>query len=538
MTAIGAAFCDTSQRAILLFDNREVISIDAAGTIRKLGNTGVVANGLIVCDRQDRIVIASGKQLVTLQGGTTKTDRVTADVRHMRLLDDGSIGIVDEKGAVYRHGARPVQAWTTGRTMLPPFELDGTGERIVAIAGGKIDVTDRNGRHSGPRAISVTWLDNETVLFGERTGFVGRWPHAAPADKFSKVDQPVEHVRFVRPLFYRAGRRVLVQRNNDAQLLSLAFDARGVPKPALISRVPGGRRIIAAGDAPFAVVVVDDRAIVVDLEKPSFAIDHHRPLGPVDAMAFSPDGRELAMLGGDRDIIIATLDRARFRRLTTTGLVRGPLGWSPDGTIFAGSGRGHVRWNLDGTVEERPDRAVGFTPAGRPITFTRDLRIVIDRGPSEQTIQLHDPMFGVMKAEVTDRYLVVRGGRRVAVYALDAGDDMPIMRTRERGFLREAALVGEASVMYVDNTSVYLADAKGDRLLEALMGVPQLAVSRDKRRVAIATRDELAIWDAQGQRVARMLTTGATIYALAWSPDLRTLAVSTKDGIELWTIPR
>jgi hypothetical protein len=319
---------------------------------------------------------------------------------------------------------------------------------------------------------------------------------------------------------------VLLQRN-DGPITVIAMD--GASKPVVTSRIPAGRRVIAAGDVPFAFVAVIDRAIMSDLTRSSYAIDHDRRSSPSTGWR-SSRGRSLAMLGGDRDIIITPLARTSYRRLSTTHFVRGPLRWAPDGTLFAVSGGGHVRWNLDGTVEARTERALGFTSTGAPITLSRDSRIVIERGLSEQSYAI-DRSFGVTSADVTDRHLMVRGIKRVEVYALSSADARPVRRTRDRSFLRDAVLVGEANVMYLDDPHAYLPMRR-----ETMSPSLPRADARQSRRTRVAIATGIPSRSGRARSAPSNSPRARRDHRLV--TDLRTLAVSTRDGIELWTIYR
>ena len=542
----SATFCDASKRAVFRLDSSHVVAVDATGAVKSLGNAGVVSfAALMVCDRKDRIVIAAGKKLITLVNNTTKTEAVPADVRHMRVLEDGTVGVVDNAGTVYRYdGTTLTTLWSARRSMPLPMELDGKAEQILVVTAGHVQITDQTGPHEGPTALTAAWLDNTTVLFGDRNGVISKWLQSEPQDRYSRVAELPPRAKgpgsvFTRAFFQRAGGRIVVQRNNDGPFFSYELDAKNVVTTTTqISRIPLGRRFIATGDATFAVVSVNDRALVVDLTRSSYVVDFQHALTAVDSMAFSPDGRSLAMFGGDRDVIVASLiDRSSFRHLETTSFVRGPLRWAPDGTIFMGNAAGHVRWNLDGTVDERRERSVGFTSNGGLITITRDLRVTIDRGHSEQSLQLLDRTFGVAKAEVVDHFLVLRGVKRVEVYDLNSPLADPIVRTQNHSFLREAAFVG-SSVIYLDEQGgLNFADGKTERQIDKIAGVPAFAISADTKRLAIANKTTITIYDDRGREVAK-LSPSANVQSIAWSPDLRTLAVATRDGVELWTIPR
>ena len=535
----ASAFCEGSQRAVFRQFDGTVISVGTDGVVKQLGATSSAAAAM-ACDRNDRVIVTAGLKMFVLANGQVTQETLPADVRYARVLDDGAFGLVDVKGNVYRYTTTLQQTWTAGRPLFSQFELDGAGEQILQSTGSRIEITDRNGKRQGPMAITAAWLDNKTVLFGDRTGMIGRWPTDQPTDKFTQIVLPKPALRttFIRTIFQSAGKRMIMHRN-DGPIHVASFDAQGIAKTVMISRIPQGRRTMASGDAPFAIIAVNDRAVVVDLTRHAFVIDHDHPLGAVDAMAFSPDGRELAMLGGDRDVLIASLDGKRTRRLSTpNSFVRAPLRWAPDGTLIAGSlGQQLLRWSLDGTLETRNERTVGFTPAGGSITLTQQRTVVIDRGHSEQTFQITDQLFGVIRADVTDRYLVLRASKRVEVYVLSGiPGAAPVLRSREKTFLRDAALVGDRNLYYVDDQGwLYWADGKSEKQLDRYIG-STTAVTDDRKRFAIASVMGIDVYDTLGNRIAQ-LTTRANVQALAWSPDRRTLAVATRDGVELWTVP-
>lgn len=535
----ASAFCEASQRAVFRLFDGNVISVGTDGVVKQLGMTTTAA-GVMACDRNDRVAVTAGIKMFVLANGQVTQETMPFDVRYVRTLDDGAFGLVDVRGNVYRYTTSLQQTWTAGRPLFSQFELDGAGEQILQTTGSRIEITDRNGKREGPAAITGAWLDNRTIVFGDRTGMIGRWPTDQPTDKFTQVVLPKPNLRssFIRTMFQSAGKRMIMHRN-DGPIHVATFDAQGIAKTVMISRIPSGRRTMASGDAPFAFIAVNDRAVVVDLTRHAFVIDHDHPLGAVDAMAFSPDGRELAMLGGDRDILIASLDGKRTRRLTTTQFVRAPLQWAPDGTLIAGTlGAGHLRFSLDGTLETRKERTVGFTPTGGAITVSAQQRtVVIDRGHSEQTFPITDKLFGVIRAEVTDRYLVLRASKRVEVFALSAlPGAAPVLRSREKTFLRDSALLGDRNLYYLDDQGwLYWADAKSEKQLDRYLG-GTIAVTADRKRLAIASVMGIDVYDTLGNRIAQ-LTTRANVLALAWSPDRRTLAVATRDGVELWTVP-
>lgn len=540
--AIGGAFCTRSQRAILRLDKNTLVSIDASRTLREVAT---LPPGLplapMMCDpAKDRIYIGANRQLVTIENGQVTTEKTTFELRDMRALADGTLLLLDAAGNVSRwDGTTATPLWSMGRVAIPMSTLDTTGEKVLSTLGGRIEVATKSGKKLvGPNALVATWLDDKTVLFSWRSGLVARWAIDAPATDWYKVDEVPARRSFVRTMLYRAGKRFIAERI-DGVIRTISIDNKGIASSSSITRVPLGRRTVAAGDAPFAVIAVNDRAFVVDVTRPSQAIDISLPGGAVEALAFSPDGRELAMLAG-QDIVVASVDRTAFRKLVIPTFTRGPLLWAADGTLLVMNNAVHVRFNPDGTTDQRKVRTVGFTPAGNPITVTRDQRIIVDRGHSEQVFKIPERSFSILKIEVTDRLVMMRSARRIDIYALDAPDGMPpIRRTRESNFMRDGALLGENSILFVDDTnSLFLADDAGEHALGKLQGFPILAVSRDRKRVALATQETVAVYDDHGRSIETFTVTVGPIRALAWSPNLHTLAVAGRDGVELWTIPR
>jgi WD40 repeat protein len=538
-TAQSGTFCAASQRAIIRTHKNTLVSIDASRSVLEVATLPVgLLPGRMICDAKDRIYIAASKTLVMVDAGRVTTGKLTNDVRDLEVLADGTLLVLDGLGNVSRwNGTTSTTVWSMGRPVSDLASLDASGDKTVTTVAGRIEVTTKAGaKLIGPNALIATWLDDDSVVFSDRSGVVARWAIDAPATEWHEVDHVEDFSRFVRTELHRAGKRFIIERS-DGVLRTISIDARGIASAAPITRMPIGRRVIAAGDAPFAIVAVGDRAFVVDLTRP-MAIDPTLPSGIVDSMAFSPDGRELAMFAG-QDIVVAAVDRSAFRRLVPPTRIRGLLTWAGDGTLFLMNNLIQTRFNPDGTAEQRKIRAIGFTSSGNPVTVTRDQRLVIDRIHSEQSFQIPTGI-SPLKVDVTDRLVAIRSARRIDLYALDApADAPPIRRTREANFMRDGALVGDTGILFVDDTnSLFLADDTGEHALGKLQGFPMFAVSPDRKRVALAMQEAVSVYDAHGKLVDGFTSGVGPIRALAWSPNLHTLAVAGRDGVELWSLPR
>lgn len=542
-------FCETARQAAFRLDDGAVITVDETGTITERGNSGVIAIGPpMTCDRKDRIWVGSEHTLVMLapnRAPERKTVAVKDAIRLVRALDDDSLAIVDHRGGVYRYGATLEERWVASP---PPGQLalDGSGERILTIVRDRIEIRSPTGTQIGPAANAAGWITDGMIAFADRTGKISRWAIGTPVEQAVVVAQMPPHPRSpaMRLTFARAGLgRIAVTRDFEGPLLVLAFDAAGgLASSVQHSRMPNGSRRFAFGGLPWGVLGAGARVhIVPDLAQPTFVIDHEHPLAVVDAMVFSPDGRSLAVLGGDRDVLVYGLARRSvIRRLASPATtVRGPLRWFPDGTIDVGIFGTPTRWNPDGTVEVRR-RALGFTDLGHPIVLDQITRqISIDHGHSMQALPILERPLAIHEAEVTGTMLFVRAARRCELHDLRAPvTSPPTLRTKDRGSIQNAVLVAGPAIMYVDESgTLYLADAKTERVLDKRPGKRLLAAASDGQRVAFAARNALTIYDEHGTTL-ETLATRNEVTALAWSPDRHTLAVATKDGIDLWTFPR
>jgi WD40 repeat protein/transcriptional regulator with XRE-family HTH domain len=251
--------------------------------------------------------------------------------------------------------------------------------------------------------------------------------------------------------------------------------------------------------------------------------------GPVDSVAFSPDGRTLAV--GDQHLQL--WDPASHRLLATPGLpdahaFANAVAFSPGGgLIAAGYSDGRLQLWRAGASPSPLGKPVVTSAAGYVefVAFRRDGK-VLATGGDDGTVRLWDvtdPARPRLLASVRDSSTYVFSvafspdGRTLAAASADRAarlwDVSDPVRPRRIG----PALTGAASYVY------------------------SVAFSPDGRTLACGSADKtVRLWDvsdpARPRRLGPPLTgPGGYVYSVAFSPDGRTLAGGATDGsVWLW----
>lgn len=211
-----------------------------------------------------------------------------------------------------------------------------------------------------------------------------------------------------------------------------AFDANGLMvatsddrEHVTLRTAAGGwgvrRRIDVPGCAKAMAFSPDGRHLAIGREEPDIFLyelgreDRPRPLGiPVRStsdLRFSPDGRTLAVSSHrSREIIVWDLDAGR-RRMTLRGH-DGPvsiMAFGPDGRSLASSGvqdRMIVIWDLDTGV---PGRRVVITPiAVSCLAYSPDGRLLAAASPGRESVRIWDIRTGESVGKIAGGPLPIR----------------------------------------------------------------------------------------------------------------------------------
>jgi len=586
-TVAGAAFCDTAQRAVLALSSGDLVAIDATGVTTKLASLGHQVNTVhLACDRKDRLLALDGTTLSLVDGGAVSTQVGTFRyARVVQQLDDDTIAIVDADGIVWRwDGAQLSREWKAplqpgmppgriavrgdgkalviasynGGTIhnadgtqlsrewkaplqpgMPPGRIavrgDGKALVIASYNGGTIHNADGT-QLATPGANAMTWYGKDLV-YVHRAGLV-RWTPGQSVDKTTILDAKVKGYQLAS-----AGRRVIITASTSAEIRELD-PAGAIVASAAMSRLPAGMKHFAFGASSFGVVAAGGHAHAFDLTRSSTVIDEQHPLEPPRALTFSPDGASLAMTGGDGDLLVAKVRNALVHRLVAPGkrAYGSHLVWASDGILTSGDG-GYLQWDRKGDFSASTMFSLfGFTRAGEPIERDRQRGFIVHRR-SGAAMLLLAPEIGeeaVQRIEIEGKHAVVRRGKHVELYRIDATDTLvKIAESHELRFALHVGLAGKTPrAFYVDDRKVYVLDASGDKELAILGGFATgIAVSKDRRRVAVAnSAGGIAIFDGDTNKHVVGLLVDGMVTAMAFSPDGKRLAVASPMGVTIHPI--
>ena len=225
---------------------------------------------------------------------------------------------------------------------------------------------------------------------------------------------------------------------------------------------------------------------------------------PVTAMAFSPDGREFAILGQGRMVFVTIFDAVSGKEISRTADSSiESIASTSDGRWQAAARRGNNVWTLD-----IPNNAE------------------ISRLSPQESLQR-------VTYGANGRYLVLVGKQFVRV--VDATTGASIAQIATEAEARSVAVSSDGGLISTgaDDGRVRVFDAASGREMSSLAHtgpVQSVTFSRDGRWLATASDDNTArvVEVASGKEVAR-LTHQDRVLAVAFSPDSRWVATGSDD---------
>ncbi len=288
-------------------------------------------------------------------------------------------------------------------------------------------------------------------------------------------------------------------------------------------------------------------------------------IGPIEVVAFSPDGRR-ALSGSDNEVKIWDMETgAELRSFPDSPYVKAAA-FSPDGrqvlAAFMGTfGSSVLIGNVDGGQE--PRSLTLFMAIAMAVTFSQEGEFAAVQGEAPHTLQLMDlrqgravRLFdgaGAVQAAVFSpggALLATEEGKLIKIWDVATGS---LLRTLEGHAHRVDALAfsadglrllsGEGDVPYQETALIKLWDVSTGKEVMMLSGhqdnVKAVALSPDLTRAASGGRDQkIYLWSLpEGKLLQSFEAHGNQISALAFSPDGRRLLSGGWDNqLKLWDL--
>jgi len=282
----------------------------------------------------------------------------------------------------------------------------------------------------------------------------------------------------------------------------------------------------------------------------------------VRGVAFSPDGRRLAVVGRDRGLILYDVATAKVLLDMKDAPVCDSVAFSPDGVHVAAvsstantitvydSGTGRVEWSL-GAHRQPPHNLEDFYVQG--VSYSRDgtrlasggSGMVWDARTGKKLQQFTTPTRGIREAAISPD-----GTRLVAENSLwDVATGKSILTLDTPRGLSATCVAwspkGTRVATGITDGEVYLWDARtgaAGAALNVRRGMPRaVAFSSDGARVATGWEDNtVSVWDAEtGRELFSLAGHSGEVRTVAFSPRGDLLASGSADGtVRLWDATR
>ncbi|SCG64255.1 trypsin-like peptidase domain-containing protein [Micromonospora humi] len=526
----------------------------------------VVAAGVAFWQRQD--AVRTGAQSLSRQLATQSRSLQTSDPELAALLAVHAHRVsptVEAAASLYAaSGLASLNRLTGHRGPVNAVAFQPGGTLLAALTDGTVRLWDTaTGRTTGDIApgdadiLSIAFSpDGSTLATGESTGRVSLRSVTDGQVRGTLDDQASDSGR-VQALAFSPDGRVLAAVGPFAKVK--VWDVPGARRRATLTghtaeittlTISSDGRTLASGARDGTVRLWDlaggrSRGVLpYDLDR-----------GWVDTLAFSPDGRTLAV-AGSQELRLWEVGPLRARATLPVRNVNA-VAFSPDGKrIATGDDEDQVRlWDA---VTGRIQGALpGHTENVNALAFSPDGRLLASGG-DDRTVRLWDPTVTLTRAVLTrpdvdvDAVAFSPDGSMLAVGEDDVVSLWDVAVGRVRSTLRAPtentevtalAFSPDGRTLAVGSDVVRLWDATAARLREtlgneaSLLGVSALAFSPDGRTLAWGDADgAVQLWDPAAHRIrAALAGHGSEVMAAAFSPDGLTLATSSRDStVRLW----
>ena len=447
--------------------------------------------------------------------------------------------------------------------------LDSNRDRSALLRGSELHAAEHWLGHQRDHRQRATTEQTEYIVESRRTASARQRLVLAVVGAGLLIAVGLAIFAFVQREEARRQERVAVQQKKTAESRALAARAQvEAPEDPSLAAVLSleAYRISPTQEAHRTVL-----GTLNDLRHPSIVLDGHA--SEALSAAFSPDGRTLATSSFDGTLVLwDTVRHERLGRAYRTTIAEGlrpeyrsinQVAFSPDGRTLA-LACGDARVRLLDVATRRPKGAAleGHTDWVESVAFSPDGKTLASVG-WDGTMRLWDAATGRPRgrairasAKALDAVVFSPDGRLLATASNDGTVRLWDVATRRAAALYRANTQAVRSLAFSPDGRLLVAGG-GDRTVRLWdvrrsrqLGAPLrgyrgsvwgLSFSPDGRTLASAGDSRVLLWDVARRRMLDPPLTGhdRRVTSVAFSPDGRTLASTSDDSTaRLWDVAR
>jgi WD40 repeat protein len=462
--------------------------------------------------------VATGRALVDLPGHGNQVNSVAWTPDGQRLASASTDGTIKIWDATTGQEIRTLR----GRLAVRTAHWSPNGRRLASTAADGVNVWDTDtGRAvwtlpAAPLVSAIWRSDSDHVSVNYGDAIVKTWNVSTNKE----VETINTHVPTVGSVVWSPDGRRLALASGDQTIhvrdivpVPEALVLRGEPTPvASVAWSPDGARLVATGSG-VQIWEVSTWRKVYALPGP--------PGGGVFSASWSPDGRRLVSVGTKRiDAIFQIWDTTTGQELHTWNAHVLPdmaVAWNPDGRQVASGGADRAVRLWDAGSWKLVHKMEGHTGSIHKVVWSRDGQKLASAG-DDNTVRIWNTASGQETMVLRDS----SGGIRSAAWSPDG---------------RSVASGGVGFKIWEADTGKELLTLHGHTApVAAVAWSPDQAADR-QRLASVSADGTLKLWDvATGQEVLTLKASKDPFISVAWSPDGQQLGAGTSDGtVKVWT---